>query len=129
MIITTSISLTHLIDRLRLQEIPRRYEISPYMFGRSRGLRKYKIVVVFDDSGSMRTPINHGAETRWDYLCKIFTMVFELAAIFDSNGVDLYFLNNEPVLRVKSVSQVKEIFSTMEQTGNTPLVPVLERVF
>ena len=45
----------------------------------------------------------------------------------DSNGVDIYFLNREPMLNVTDTRYVHQAFNTPPQ-GLTPLVPALRRI-
>ena len=91
-------------------------------------LRGYQVVVVCDDSGSMNTPLDGTEQTRWDQLRKVVIMVLEVIMPLNPLGVDLYFLNRDPVFHVKDPAQVQQIFSE-PPAGYTPLVPVLEKVF
>ncbi|CAF1363572.1 unnamed protein product [Adineta ricciae] len=91
-------------------------------------LINYKITVVCDDSGSMRTPVDHTGKTRWDGLREIVKVILEITVIFDSNGVDIHFLNRPPILRVTDPTVIDEQFS-IPPRGYTPLVPVLTRIF
>ena len=45
----------------------------------------------------------------------------------DSNGVDIYFLNREPLLNVVDARFVHQAFS-QPPDGLTPLVPALRRI-
>jgi Mg-chelatase subunit ChlD len=45
----------------------------------------------------------------------------------DSNGVDVYFLNRDPMLNITDTRHVRQVFSTPPQ-GLTPLVPALRRI-
>lgn len=45
----------------------------------------------------------------------------------DSNGVDVYFLNREPMLNVTDGRSVRQAFN-MPPQGLTPLVPALRRI-
>jgi hypothetical protein len=91
-------------------------------------LRGYEVAVVCDDSGSMNTPLDGSEQTRWDQLRKVVTMVLEVILPLNPGGVDLYFLNREPLQHVNDPAQVQQIFSE-PPVGYTPLVPVLEKVF
>ena len=91
-------------------------------------LRGYEIAVVCDDSGSMNTPLDGTDQTRWDQLRKVVTMVLDVVMPLNPRGVDLYFLNRDPLRHVKDPAQVQQIFSKPPE-GYTPLVPVLEKVF
>ena len=108
--------------------IARKYEIKPSMAARLKALRNYEIVIVCDDSGSMSTGIEGPERTRWDRLRNIVQLVLEIGVIFDSNGVDIYFLNQDPILNVKDPAQVIDIFSN-GPSGYTPLAATLQEVF
>lgn len=102
----------------------RRYEINLSKTERLRILKDYEFVLLLDDSGSMKTPVDDGRHTRWGELCMITKIVLEIGTIFDQNGVDLYFLNRQCVLRVKNPSEVDEAFVN-PPSGYTPLAQTL----
>ena len=91
-------------------------------------LEDFEIVIVCDDSGSMVTRVKSTGRTRWEELCDTVKKVLPIAARFDANGVDLYFLNRGKYLKVKHSEQVDLVFAG-KPTGYTPLVPVLEEIF
>jgi hypothetical protein len=45
----------------------------------------------------------------------------------DSNGVDIYFLNREPMLNVTNAQNIRHAFNSPPR-GLTPLVPALRRI-
>lgn len=67
------------------------------------------------------------AMTRWDELCQTLTIVVDLAAALDRNGVDVYFLNRAPMLGVTDSSQVRQAFQYPPQ-GYTPIVKTLNGI-
>ena len=69
----------------------------------------------------MNTHVDGTQRTRWDKLCDIVKIVLEI-------GVDIYFLNQDPILRVKDPKVVEGAFSR-RPSGYTPLVPVLNKIF
>jgi hypothetical protein len=93
-----------------------------------RQLRNVEIVIVIDDSGSMITTVDGTRRTRWDELCAIVKVVIEIGVIFDSNGIDIYFINGRTFLKVKDPRVVQEAFAT-PPSGPTPLVPTLKKIF
>ncbi len=95
---------------------------------RLRKLRDFEIVIVCDDSGSMLTLVDGTQRTRWDELCDIVKMVLKIGVIFDSNGVDIYFLNRDSFPNVTDPHVVDQFFQT-PPSGYTPLVPVLNEIF
>jgi hypothetical protein len=91
-------------------------------------LQQFEIVVLCDDSGSMNTPVAGTNGTRWDELRSIVQIVIEIGAVFDSNGVDVHFLNRAPMPNVTDQRQVVESF-TQRPSGLTPLTDALRRIF
>jgi len=47
--------------------------------------------------------------------------------VIDPNGVDIYFLNRDPMLNVTDGRYVRQAFNIPPQ-GMTPLVPALRRI-
>lgn len=108
--------------------IAEKYQIRPDMAKRLRALRDYEIIIVCDDSGSMNTPLRGSGETRWHRLCEIVKLIVDIGIVFDSNGVDIYFLNQEPLFNVTEPKRIDAVFEK-EPAGYSPLVPVLRRIF
>ncbi len=46
-----------------------------------------------------------------DELKQTVSIVVDLASVFDPDGVDVYFLNREPVLHVQNSEQLVPIFA------------------
>ncbi|CAF1363631.1 unnamed protein product [Adineta ricciae] len=111
-----------------LRHIADKYEIREQFSQKLPLLEHYKIIIVCDDSGSMKTPVDRTNKTRWDELREIVKIILEIGVIFDSNGVDIHFLNRPPILRVTDPTVIDEQFS-IPPRGYTPLVPVLTRIF
>lgn len=80
-----------------------------------------------------------------DELKQTVSIVVDLASILDPDGVDVYFLNREPMLRVQNSSDLETIFALEPEgrwkvrifindyclnhlLGATPIVPVLRQV-
>ncbi|CAF1011357.1 unnamed protein product [Rotaria sp. Silwood1] len=112
----------------RLREIATKYEISDILVQRLNVLQQFEIVVLCDDSGSMNTPVDGTTGTRWDELRAIVQIIIDIGTVFDSNGVDVHFLNRPPMLNVTDTRQVIESFSQRPQ-GLTPLTAALRRIF
>lgn len=51
----------------------------------------------------------------------------DICAVMDSNGIDVYFLNRNPMLNVTDPRNVRQMFNSPPQ-GLTPLVPALRRI-
>ncbi|CAF4224370.1 unnamed protein product [Rotaria sp. Silwood2] len=112
----------------RLQAIAAQYEINNTLAQRLNILQQFEIVVLCDDSGSMNTPVDGTTRTRWDELRSIVQIVIEIATVFNSNGVDLHFLNRSSIPNVTDSRQVVESFS-QRPDGVTPLTQALRRIF
>ena len=52
-----------------------------------------------------------------DELKQTVSIVVDLASVFDPDGVDVYFLNREPMLHVRNSSELETIFA-LEPEGN-----------
>ncbi len=82
------------------QELCGMYNINDYFAMKLRILEGYKIIVICDDSGSMDTPVTSPGSkafeklpTRWDELKNTVSIIVDIGAILDKNGVDVHFLN------------------------------------
>ncbi|KAJ3411694.1 hypothetical protein HDV05_001804 [Chytridiales sp. JEL 0842] len=113
----------------RFQQLVGRHEISPFMAVRLRQLETWDIVLLCDDSGSMRTPSLAGLSpqnpyaqtlTRWDELKSTVSTIVEIATCLDADGIDIHFLNREPLRAVTSTEQLSVIFS-IPPSGYTPI--------
>ncbi len=51
----------------------------------------------------------------------------DICAVMDANGVDVYFLNREPILNVTNAQTIRHAFNSPPQ-GMTPLVPAIRRI-
>ncbi|CAF3487691.1 unnamed protein product, partial [Rotaria sp. Silwood2] len=111
----------------QLNQLVQRYEISPQIAARLHILANCEIVVLCDDSGSMNTPLQGTNQTRWDELKSLVNIVVDICAVMDSNGVDVYFLNRDPVLNVTNAQNMRHVFNSPAK-GLTPLVPALRKI-
>ncbi|CAF5108005.1 unnamed protein product, partial [Rotaria sp. Silwood1] len=112
----------------RLRSIATQHEISDASLQRLNILQQFEIVVLCDDSTSMNTPVNGTTGTRWDELRAIVQIIIDIGTIFDSNGVDVHFLNRPPMLNVTDPRQVVESFNK-RPNGYTPLTSALRGIF
>lgn len=120
--------MSFLIVNNRLQAVAEKYEINDTLTRRLRMLQKFEIVVLCDDSGSMNTHIEGTQSTRWDELRSIVQIIIEISVVLDSNGVDVHFLNRNPVLHVTDFRHIQQSF-IQRPAGATPLVPALRGIF
>ena len=100
-------------------------------------LQGYEIVFLVDDSGSMSLSsvpshlrrLGQREPTRWDELGGTVQMVVEIATIFDADGVDVFFLNREPLRSIKSRDDPRLTAALAQPpSGGTPLTEQLQQV-
>ncbi|KAJ3032483.1 hypothetical protein HDV00_007448 [Rhizophlyctis rosea] len=124
-------------DMERFRDVIGLYEISHLMASKLRALDAYDIVLICDDSGSMRSPSAQGLgarvdpyapkSTRWDELRYVVNIISAIATTLDEDGIDIYFLNRLGLRNVKNPSQIEQAFHTLP-SGGTPINSVLRRV-
>eukprot|EP00754_Rhynchopus_humris_P047121 Rhum_TRINITY_DN6666_c0_g1::Rhum_TRINITY_DN6666_c0_g1_i1::g.20533::m.20533 len=121
----------------QLQSILDKYEITIAEANDLVLLADYEIVFVADDSGSMQLCSVPAAErklgaampTRWDELCQTVSLVAEIACCFDSDGIDVHFLNRAPVRNVTSTSDIRFVQAFQSPpVGGTPLTETVRRL-
>ncbi|CAF3903639.1 unnamed protein product [Rotaria sp. Silwood1] len=95
------------------QQLVARYEINHTFATKLRMLEGYEIVFICDDSG--------------DELKQTVSIVVDIASVFDPDGVDIYFLNREPIFHVRNSEQLIPVFA-VPPSGPTPIVPIFRRV-
>ncbi|KAJ6602300.1 hypothetical protein B0H10DRAFT_662987 [Mycena sp. CBHHK59/15] len=84
-------------------------------------LRKYDTVILVDDSGSMTLPGSQKGVTRWYEAGEALETLAETAQEYDSDGIDIYFLNSQKkALNMKSSRDVRNIFEKVRPRGATP---------
>ena len=122
------IFISDFLESTKVVEISNKYQISSKMVERLLLLQDFEILIVCDDSGTMKTPVDGNQRTRWNELCDIVKIVIDIGVIFDANGIDLYFLNRRKFLGVKDPTAVEQAFAR-PPSGYTPLVRVLRKIF
>ncbi|UJR27722.1 hypothetical protein I4U23_008999 [Adineta vaga] len=103
------------------------YEIDSKLVSRIQMLEDYDLVILCDDSGSMNTPIHGTTTNRWDECRQMVHVIVDVFSAFDPNGVDVYFLNRSPMLKVKDTKKVHELFEK-PPNGLTPMVAALRAI-
>ncbi|KAI0795046.1 hypothetical protein C8Q75DRAFT_803883 [Abortiporus biennis] len=79
-----------------------------------RILASYDIVIIVDDSTSMRKC------NRWFEACDALSALVGVA-VTKSEGVDIHFVNSSEKRTVTSAAEVEDIFRTVQPCGGTPL--------
>ncbi|KAI0773361.1 hypothetical protein BC629DRAFT_1595133 [Irpex lacteus] len=100
-------------------------------------LAQYDSVIVVDDSDSMNDPCGYIPEgrrdipTRWQIAKELIGDIAERLAKYDSDGIDVYFLNNQDVSRtnLKSRHEVETLFDHVYPYGMTPTGRRLDDLF
>lgn len=113
---------------MALDRLCSEYKINPNLAQKLHELQKFEIVIVCDDSGSMMTPLDGTHRTRWQDLCQAVKLVTQIGLVFDSNGLDICFLNRRTYRNIKTTEEVDHAFSK-RPCGFTPLAPVLRIIF
>ncbi len=116
-------------------EIVEKYSISNFFALKLRQLEKYDIAVICDDSGSMGTPVINPSspfeptESRWSEAQRSLRIIVDIASLFDSDGIDIYYLNRPPI---KNITRSEILDSDRNflrgPSGSTPLGRVLKQV-
>ena len=92
-----------------------------------RELRNYKIILICDDSGTMRQRVDGTSRTRWDELKVFAQYVVEFVTLFNPHGIDIRFLNRTCSRTITDSSQLEKLFEA-PPLGYTPLASVLRNV-
>jgi len=95
-----------------------KYDITGIYAQNLNKLKGFKIVLVLDDSTSMRETLNQG-QTKWDELRNACLIVLDIAATYKVE-CDVLFLNRPGIRNIQHASQLSEQF-TSPPYGNTPL--------
>lgn len=119
----------------RYRQVVEAYGISMVFAMRLRELDGYEIVIICDDSGSMANPVTKPddpfckTETRWQEAQKSLKIIVDIASVFDSDGIDIYYLNRGPILNVHSSIQLEsKVNFSRGPAGSTPLGETLQQV-
>ena len=95
----------------QLEQLAERWGITRLFKERLPNLYGKEFVFLFDDSGSMRNTDEGATISRWLELKEFAANAIALGSAFDSDGVDVYFLNRPKVPNVKNISQLDEVFA------------------
>ena len=119
----------------RFQQLCADHEISNMFASRLRALERFDIVLVCDDSGSMRAPVEAPSAqqafaatvTRWDELKRSVATVASIAACLDDDGIDIHFLNRPGLSSVRDTSVIDAAFAP-PPSGFTPIAATLQHI-
>lgn len=96
----------------------RKYDISPKYLNLLYKMKGFKVVLICDDSTSMREVLN-GGHTKWDELRRAVEIVVDMTQALQIE-CDVLFLNREGLRNIQSFSQLEPTFA-VPPYGNTPL--------
>ena len=115
-------------NQAALQNLLQKFQISSAMANRLKTLQNYKLVLILDDSTSMNIVDSQTKGTsRWDELSNFARIVIEIASMFTVDGIDVHFLNMQPVKNVRSFDQLSLYFRD-KPAGATPLSRTIQNV-
>ena len=116
-------------DEQRFQNIMGLYEIGDFYSSKLKQLVGFEIVLICDDSSSMRALVKGGSlgMTRWEELKRTASIVVDIAGLMDPTGIDIYFLNREPLFNVKYSAQVAPAFYNPPK-GGTSISSILRQI-
>eukprot|EP00428_Durinskia_dybowskii_P027921 CAMPEP_0170240408 /NCGR_PEP_ID=MMETSP0116_2-20130129/19962_1 /TAXON_ID=400756 /ORGANISM="Durinskia baltica, Strain CSIRO CS-38" /LENGTH=267 /DNA_ID=CAMNT_0010491227 /DNA_START=58 /DNA_END=861 /DNA_ORIENTATION=- len=95
-------------------------------------LSDYEIAVIMDDSSAMLekaddAPGMNNNRTRWDEARDNVRFIVDIASCFETDGVDVVFLNRSPVMGAKDSAALATSFET-PPSGTTPLTGAVEQL-
>ncbi len=90
------------------QSVLERYDITGIFAQKLNLLKGFKLVLILDDSTSMREVLNKG-QTKWDELKESVRIVLDIANGFKVE-CDVLFLNRMGLRNVKNISQLEQQF-------------------
>ncbi len=115
-------------NQAALQILLQKYQISSAMANRLKTLQNFKVCLILDDSTSMNIVDSQEKGTsRWHELSNFAKIVIEIASMFTSEGVDVHFLNMQPVKKVRSFDELSLYFRD-RPSGATPLSRTIQNV-
>jgi hypothetical protein len=120
----------------RLNDLQRKYEITPYYMNKLTNLRGAEFVLAWDNSGSMNNPVKSkdpAIKTRWDESQMISGIIVDIVTALDPTGADLFFFNppkasNDAYRNIKQPCQLKPLFAVAPE-GMTPTAATLTKIF
>lgn len=115
------------IDEDKFRELCLTHEVSEKFAAYVRLLIDYKVVIIADDSGSMKAKVDGGPNTRWGELCQFVNTVFTVTQVIENSPLDLCFLNRASVTRIEKLEEIQSIFRDPPH-GYTPITRILREV-
>ena len=115
------------INEDRFLALCQEHEVSEKFAAYIRLLIDYKVVIIADDSGSMKKTVDGGPNTRWGELCQFVNTVFAVTQVVENSPLDVCFLNRASITRVQTLEEIKTAFHA-PPNGWTPTTRILKEV-
>lgn len=112
-------------QKKKLDKVLNNYDIGVTSRDKIYRLAKFDIVLVVDDSKSMKSLVEPG-KSRWQEAMEYAKPIIEIGTAIDSDGIDIIFLNGGQKKGVTTYS--KSLFPT-KMTKGTPLGKATQRAF
>ncbi|KAF9782213.1 hypothetical protein BJ322DRAFT_1074853 [Thelephora terrestris] len=90
-------------------------------------LVNYDVIILMDDSGSMSL-FNGSSKSLWDRAMEVMQKVTEVAMKYDTDGIEIQFLNSNEGRTVKSMEDVRSLFKQVKPSCMTPLGKRLDEI-
>lgn len=85
-------------------------------------LRKYDIIIIVDDSLSMSW------DDRWPEARDALAVLVDASSEWDTDGIDVYFLNDDRHVSVKNSAQIFDLFDEVVPSSGTPIAKRLKEI-
>ncbi len=86
-----------------------KYDISEQNMHNFNALRGFKLVLICDDSTSMKEVLRSSGQPKWNELRKLLAIILEIASAFDVE-CDVLFLNRTGLRNVRNINQLNQQF-------------------
>ena len=126
------LNIDNLTSEEKLDFIIRKYNIHHLFSEHMSILKNYKIILCVDDSSSMNKSIVESSSdnviTRIDEVKIIIDMLINITKIYDEEGLDIHFLNKNPLFNVRNYEHIQNIIDRVP-SGHTPLRHIVKGIF
>jgi len=114
---------------MAMHGVLRRYEVSRLAAKDLLVLKSYDLILLVDDSGSMKRTDPGCNRSRWMELKDALGPVIATAGCFNKSGLDVYFLNREKIQNVVTPEDENFKQSMLKPPyGSTPMTQMVETI-
>jgi len=122
-------------EESKLDQLVKRHELQPPVPQQLHDvLTNCKIVLLCDDSSSMRQAVVEPGQrrkdsqtTRWSELKKLAAVIIEFVTATNPEGLDIHFLNRPSLSGVTDMTGLQQVFAK-QPNGATPLIGSLRKI-